>query len=176
MTYQLHLKSVRNQLNELCEKYSIEYIANLVCPNGVTSSSNDEISIPFKRKRTTSTRFQDSIVAERLACYHEEVNNVEELRALVIEVVSNLNIEFDHRFNEFNTELWMSFECLKPSNVSFLDAEQLRPKLNFIQTIPVVSRKVEDLSFDQLKSECNVFRSVLREFSNERDRLAEIES
>ena len=57
-----------------------------------------------------------------------------------------------------------------------MDAEQLTPMLNFVQTIPVVSRKVEDLSFDQLKSECNVFRSVLREFSNEQDRLAKIES
>lgn len=57
-----------------------------------------------------------------------------------------------------------------------MDAEQLKPVLNFIQTIPVVSRNVEDLSFDQLKSECNVFRSVLREFSDEQDRLAEIES
>ena len=85
---------MRNQLNELCENYSIEYIANLVCPNGVTSSSNDEISIPFKRKRTISQRFQDSIVTERLPCYHEEIDNVKKLRALVIEVVSNLNIEF----------------------------------------------------------------------------------
>ena len=118
-------------------------------------------------------RFQNSIVMERLPCYHEEVNNMEELHVLVIEVVSNLNIEFDHRFN---TELWMSFESLKPPNISFLDAEQLRPMLNLIQTIPVVSWKVEDLSFDQLKSECNVFRSMLKEFSDEQDRLAEIES
>lgn len=103
------LKSVRNQLNELCEKYTIEHIANLVCPDGLTSSNN-EISLPSKRKRTVATRFQNSIVTERLPCYHEEVNNVEELRALVIEVVSNLNVEFDYRFNEFNTELWMSFE------------------------------------------------------------------
>ena len=62
-------------------------------------------------------RFQDSIVTERLPYYQEEVNNVEELCALVIEVVNNLNIEFDHRFNEFNTELWISFENLKPSTI-----------------------------------------------------------
>ena len=149
------LKSVRNQLNELCVKYTVEHITNLVYPDRITSSS-DETNLPSKRKRTISTSFQDSIVMERLPCYQEEVNNVEELRAFVIEVVNNLNVEFNHRFYEFNTELWMSFETLKPSTISFLDAQQLKPMLNFIQTIPAVSRKVEDFSFDQLKCECNV--------------------
>ena len=112
------LKSVRNQLNELCEKYTIEHITSLIYPEGF-ATSNDESSLPAKRKRTISTRFEDSIVMEKLPCYREEINNIKELRALVVEVINNLNVEFDNRFNEFNTQLWTSFETLKPSNVLF---------------------------------------------------------
>lgn len=44
------LKSVRNQLNKLCEKYTIKYIANLVCPNRLTSSSKLMMKILFLPK------------------------------------------------------------------------------------------------------------------------------
>ena len=67
------------------------------------------------------------------------------------------------------------FQTLKPSNIPFLDAEELKPLLDYAKTIPVVSRRVEELSFDQLKSECAVFRSVIMDFSDTQDRLAEAE-
>lgn len=64
---------------------------------------------------------------------------------------------------------------MKPSNIPFLDAEKLKPLLDYIKTILVVIRKVEELSFDQLKSECDVFRSVLKDFSDRQNRLVELE-
>ena len=64
---------------------------------------------------------------------------------------------------------------LKPSNIPFLDAEELKQLLDYAKTIPVVSQRVEKLSFDQLKSECAVFHSVKMDFSDTQDRLAEAE-
>ncbi len=45
------------------------------------------------------------------------------------------------------------------------------PLLDFIKTIPAVCHKVKDFSFEQLKSECNMFCSMLKEFSDTQDKL-----
>ena len=47
------------------------------------------------------------------------------------------------------------------------------PLLDFIKTISPACHKVTELSFEQLKRECNVFRGVLKEFSIEQDKLYE---
>jgi hypothetical protein len=39
----------------------------------------------------------------------------------------------------------------------------------------VISQKVEGLSFHKLKSECDVFRSVIQDFNARQDSLAELE-
>lgn len=168
------LKSVRKQLDGLCEKYTIEHITYLIYPEGI-ATPDDESSTPSKRKRTIPAQFQDFVLTDKLPCYRDANNDIEMLHALAVEVVNNLNVEFDNRFSEFNTQLWMSFESLKPSNTTFLEGEELKPLLEYVKTIPVVSRKVEELSFDQLKSECDVFRSVIKDFSDRQDRLAELE-
>ena len=98
---------------------------------------------------------------------------MEHLHALAIEVIDKLNVEFDQWFSEFNSTLWKSYELLKPSNDHFIDPELLVPLLDFIKRIPAVCHKVTDLSFQRLKSECNVFRSVLKEFSNKQEDLYE---
>lgn len=54
------LKSVRKQLDGLCEKYTIEHITSLIYPEGVAHES----SLPAKRRRTIPTKFQDSVVTD----------------------------------------------------------------------------------------------------------------
>ena len=110
---------------------------------------------------------------EKLPCYGDENNNVKQLRALTVEVINKLNVEFNRRFSELNSVLWKSYEILRPSHDHILQAEELVPLLGFIKTIPAACHKVTDLSFEQLNSECNVFRSVLKEFSIEQDKLYE---
>ena len=62
---------------------------------------------------------------------------------------------------------------MKPSDDQFLEPELLVPLLDFIKTIPAVCHKVAEVSFEQLKSECNVFRRVMKEFSDKQDKLHE---
>ena len=75
-------------------------------------------------------------MTDKLPIYRDMNNNLERLRALAVEVLDNLDAEFDNRFSEFNTELWLSFATLEPSKAVFLDANRLRPLLDFIKTIP----------------------------------------
>ena len=86
------------------------------------------------------------------------------MRALAVEIVNKLNAEFENCFDELNTQLWKSFES-KPSHTAFLNADGLKPLLEFASTIPVIHGKVEDLSYDKLKCECNVFRSVINDLA-----------
>ena len=59
---------------------------------------------------------------------------------------------------------------MKPSDDQFLEPELLVPLLDFIKTI---LHKVAEVSFQQLKSECNVFRSVMKECNDKQDKLHE---
>lgn len=167
------LQSVRRELDNLSVKYTVAHITQLVFPQEA-SAPDDELRLLGKRKRTIPATLHDSVVMEKLPCYRDESNNVEQLRALAVEVLNKLNVEFDHRFSEFNSTLWKSFEILKPSNHHFLEAEKLIPLLDYIKTIPLVRQKIEELSFQQLECECNVFRSVLKAFSDKQDQLFEM--
>ena len=131
---------------------------------------NNGSSPPAKRKRIIPVTFQDFVVSEKLPAFRDENNTVEHLRALAIEVVDKLNVEFDHRFSEFNSTLWKSYEILMPCNNHFLEPELLVPLFDFIKTIPAVCHKVTEFSLEQLKSECSVFRGVLKEFSETQDK------
>jgi hypothetical protein len=169
------LKSVRENLEGLREKYSIEHITSIIYIEGVsTIELEDEPHTAGKRKRTIPDKYQDYVVVDTLPIFHD-LNNELELRALAVQVLDTLNSEFDDRFSEFNTQLWLSYASLKPSHTPFLDAKELKPLLDFVRTIPVVSRKVEDLSFEKLKCECEVFRSVILDFSNKQDTSAELQ-
>ena len=166
------LRSVRKELDDLIAQYTVEHITTVIYPQEA-ATPNDGSSPTAKRRRTIPATLQDSVVMEKLPCYRDENSNVKQLRALTVEVINKLNVEFDRRFSEFNSVLWKSYEILKPSNDHFLQAEELVPLLDFIKTIPAVRHKVTDLRFEQLTSECNVFRSVLKEFSIEQDKLYE---
>ena len=170
------LKSIREKLCGLRQKYTFEYITHLIYPESVaTCTSVNEPGVASKGKRTIPEKFQDSVLTDKLPIYRDMNNEMERLRALAVEVLDNLDAEFDVRFSEFNTQLWMSFAMLKPTNTAFLDANEFRPLLDFIKAIPVISQKVEDLSFDKLESECDVFRSVIQDFNDRKDSLAELE-
>ena len=88
-------------------------------------------------------------------------------------MIYKLNVQFDRRFSEFNSTLWRSYGILKPSDDQFLEPELLVPLLDFIKTIPDVCQKMAEVSFEQLKSECNIFRKVMKEFSDKQDKLHE---
>ena len=166
------LGSVRKEVDNLLSEYTVEHITRLVYPQ--EASTRDDGSSPLaKRKRTIPVTFQDFVVSEKLPAFRDENNTVEHLRALAIEVVDKLNVEFDHRFSEFNSTLWKSYEILMPCNNHFLEPELLVPLFDFIKTIPAVCHKVTEFSLEQLKSECSVFRGVLKEFSETQDKLYE---
>ena len=166
------LGSVRKEVDNLLSEYTVEHITRLVYPQ--EASTRDDGSSPLaKRKRTIPVTFQDFVVSEKLPAFLDENNTVEHLRALAIEVVDKLNVEFDHRFSEFNSTLWKSYEILMPCNNHFLEPELLVPLFDFIKTIPAVCHKVTEFSLEQLKSECSVFRGVLKEFSETQDKLYE---
>lgn len=171
------LKSIRETLYGLRQKYTIQHITPLIYPEDVPTSTDsvNEPGIASKRKRKIPEKFQDSLLTDKLPMYRDANNELERLRALAVEVLDNLDAEFDDRFSEFNTQLWMSFAMLEPSNTAFLDANKLRPLLDFVKSIPIISQKIEDLSFDKLESECTVFRSVIQNFNERQDSLAEIE-
>ena len=82
------------------------------------------------------------------------------MRALAVK-----DAEFENRFDELNTQLRKSFESLKHSHTAFHYADGLKPLLEFASTTPVIHGKVEDLSYDKLKCECNVFRSVINDLA-----------
>ena len=124
-------------------KYTIEHITSLIYPEG-TVSEEDEPCTSRKRKRTIPDRFENFLLTEKLPAYRDAKNDLGHLRALAAEVVNNLNVEFENRFDELNTQLWKSFESLKPSHTAFLDADELKPLLEFASTIPVVHGKVEE--------------------------------
>ena len=166
------LGSVRKEVDNLLSEYTVEHITRLVYPQ--EASTRDDGSSPLaKRKRTIPVTFQDFVVSEKLPAFRDENNTVEHLRALAVEVVDKLNVEFDHRFSEFNSTLWKSYEILMPCNNHFLEPELLVPLFDFIKTIPAVCHKVTEFSLEQLKSECSVFRGVLKEFSETQDKLYE---
>ena len=150
----------------------MEHITRLVYPQEA-STTDDGSSPPAKRKRTIPAILQEYVLTEKLPCFRDENNSAEYLHALAIEVIDKLNVEFDRRFSEFNSTLWRSYEILKPSDDQFLEPELLVPLLDFIKTIPAVCHKVEEVSFEQLKSECNIFRRVMKEFSDKQDKLHE---
>ena len=166
------LGSVRKEVDNLLSEYTVQHITRLVYPQEA-STRDDGSSPPAKRKRIIPVTFQDFVVSEKLPAFRDENNTVEHLRALAVEVVDKLNVEFDHRFSEFNSTLWKSYEILMPCNNHFLEPELLVPLFDFIKTIPAVCHKVTEFSLEQLKSECSVFRGVLKEFSETQDKLYE---
>ena len=166
------LRSVRKELDDLMAEYTVEHITSVVYLQEA-ATANDGPSPIAKRIRTIPAMLQDSVVMEKLSCYGDENNNVKQLRALKVEVINKLNVEFDRRFSEFNSVLWKLYEILRPSNDHFHQAEELVPLLDFIKTIPAACHKVTDLSFEQLNSECNMFRSVLKKFSIKQNKLYE---
>jgi hypothetical protein len=129
------LKSIRENLDGLRQKYTIENITHLIYPE-CAATTVIEPGVASKRKRTIPDKFQDSVLTDKLPIYRDMTNNLERLRALAVEVLDNLDAEFDNRFSEFNTELWLSFATLEPSKALFLDVNKLRPLLDFIKTIP----------------------------------------
>ena len=103
--------------------------------------------------------------------YRDENNNLEELHALAVEVINNLNVEFDNRFNDVNRQLWTSFQTLKPSNIPFLDAGELKPLLDYAKTIPVVSRSLTLLHFENTITRAITFEQFLVKWNAKPRRL-----
>ena len=93
------LKSVRENLNSLLHKFTIEHITGLIHPEG-TVSEEDEPCTSRKRKRTIPDRFENVLLTEKRPAYRDANNDLGHLRALAVEVVNNLNAEFENRFDE----------------------------------------------------------------------------
>ena len=68
-------------------------------PEG-TVSEEDEPCTSRKRKRTIPDRFKNFLLTEKLPAYRDAKNDLGHLRALAVEVVNNLNAEFENRFDE----------------------------------------------------------------------------
>lgn len=114
------LKFIRENLDGLRQKYTIENITHLIYPE-CAATTVIEPSVASKRKRTIPDKFQDSVLTDKLPIYRDMNNNLERLRALAVKVLDNLDAEF---------------ATLEPSKALFLDANKLRPLLDFIKTIP----------------------------------------
>ncbi|CAB4036306.1 Zinc finger MYM-type 1 [Paramuricea clavata] len=92
------LKSIRENLDDLRQKYTIESITHLIYPEWAATTVI-EPGVGSKRKRTIPDKFQDSVLTDKLPIYRDMNNNLEQLRALAVEVLDNLDAEFDNRFS-----------------------------------------------------------------------------
>ena len=66
------LKSVREDLNSLLHKYTIEHITGLIYPEGTVTSR--------KRNRTILDRFENFLLTEKLPAYRNAKNDLGHLR------------------------------------------------------------------------------------------------
>ena len=105
--------------------------------------------------------------------FHKQ-SNVEELRALAVDVLESFKRELEGRFTDENTKLWDSLKNLLPGSDHFLDRYKLKPLLEYLLTIPwfgnlqETNTTIEDV-FTLLKSECLVFKDMLkRKFDDEK--------
>ena len=102
----------------------------------------------------------------RLPIYHKP-SNVNELRALAVDVINSFDRELEGRFTDGNTELWKAFKVLLPTSEHFLEPSKLKPLVEYVSTIPWYGYllkdhgSLEDL-FNLLTSECSVFRALLK--------------
>ena len=155
------LSRVRIQINNLKEKYSIDYLKQLFSPE------IEEVEPPAKRARTVPSRFNDSVILERLPVYRH-VADVDAMRRILVEIINTLNSEMDSRFDKTETDLWKSYENLNPVATDFLSADKLKSLFEYALEIPAVRRCIPDATHKKLDSECDVFREMLKQ---EFDRL-----
>ena len=87
------LRSVRKELDDLIAQYTVEHITTVVYQQEA-ATPNDGSSPTVKRRRAIPATLQDSVVMEKLPCYRYENSNVKQLRALTVEVINKLNVEF----------------------------------------------------------------------------------
>ena len=165
------LGEVRKQLADRKNRYTVELISSLMTSVRRPASDNVEQSVDEdaprpKRQKTLPAHFSDSVVTLRLPIYHKP-SNVNELRALAVDVLNSFDRELEGRFTDGNTALWKTFKVLLPKSEDFLEPSKLKPLLEYVSTIPWYGYllkdhgSLEDL-FNLLTSECSVFRALLK--------------
>ena len=73
-----------------------------------------------------------------------------------------LNQDFETRFSEENSTIWLSIYALVPDTLMFLDFETLKPLFGYMKSVPIcMSDKTSELPFDDLNAECSIYKRVL---------------
>ena len=73
-----------------------------------------------------------------------------------------LDNELTARFSDDNVKIWVAMESLLLSSQNYLNAESVRPLLEYAQSIPAIKAAVgESLTFNQSCCEIQVFKEHL---------------
>ena len=162
------LGEVRKQLADRKNRYTVELISSHMTSVRRTASDNVEQSVGEdaprpKRQKTLPAHFSDSVVTLRLPIYHKP-SNVNELRALAVDVINSFDRELEGRFTDGNTE---AFKVLLPTSEHFLEPSKLNPFLSTFLRYQWYGYLLKDNGswedlFNLLTSECSVFRALLK--------------
>ena len=155
------INSVKDEVKKLPMKYQKEEdIQREVETSMKVDLQGDEHQSKKRKKSVPKAMIQDFFVTEHLPS--ASANETTQFRPVLVEMVDSLSSELEGRFKENNTSLWSSMLALLPSCDSFLDVESLKPLFQYSMTVPVIARKLEGKTIDNLRAECQVFRPVLQ--------------
>ena len=90
-----------------------------------------------------------------------DTNSSKHLRNVQLtDVVMN---EFDNRFTDNSVDLWTSMETSHPKSKMFLESTSLMPQNEYTNTIPVISRYINQRNIDSevLRAQCNVHKNLI---------------
>lgn len=140
----------------------IRGILKIPAPSDDTPTTPDP---PAKRKRNIPTKFNDSIIDQKLPQFRSS-DTVKELRSMVTDIVDSLDGELLGRFSDANVGIWKSFQALSPhfGTDGFLDAVKLGPLLEYAFSIPALKQGLGgdmDSAKEDLKFQARVFKKSL---------------
>ena len=104
----------------------------------------------------------------------EKVANVTQI---LCEFLDSVEEDFEARFSEENNEIWCAMDALLPATLNFLNFESLKHLFRYMKSLPVCMKDGStELTVDDLKAECSIFRGVLssldlKSFENNREEI-----
>ena len=157
------LKSLRNEISGT----QIEVVVDEFCKNNNVNQCKKN-----GRKHSRPSNLSDYTITDYIPS--EKKSN--ELQ-IITEFLDMLDEDFETRFSEENSAVWVSMYALVPGASKFLDCDSLKPLFLYMKNTPIWSAdKTSVLSFDDLKAECSVFKRVLsyvdlKTFENNRNEI-----
>ena len=155
------INSLRDDLNSkrslLNEESILEMISDFKEKNQIPDTCKD------KRSSSIPGRFQDFIITDQIPGPSNNSRDSSDHVRKFKECIDVIENEFKRRFSDDDVNLWCSMECLSPKSDRFLDADSLNPLFEYAKTIPVIHKEYMrlDLSEQDLKCECRIFKRVL---------------